>query len=210
MRLVKILSIAIVTSIAATALVSASSATASENTSLCKVNETPCAKENRPASVHLVAATVTFKIGMTTVLCLSSLVQATPEGIGLATAPSALGLNVTQWIWNNCGTNAAHDNCELKNERLPLLDALRTAANLGTIKMLFVEFLINCSGLHCVFGGKEISKFPLEGAGHQAGTGKGMFTATEVFLPLVSGFLCAEDALFTALYEPLENLYVST
>ena len=209
MRLIKLLGLGAAT-LAVVAFLNATTAMASEPTSLCRINEIPCAAKNRPAEVHLAAGTVTFTIGMVTVSCLGSLIQTTVEGSGLSTPPNPLGLKVTQWTWSNCGTNLG-ESCELKTAKLPLLDVLRTIPNLGTVKMLSLEISINCAFLHCVVGANEISKFPLEGALHQAATGKGMFSATGVFLPTISGLLCMEEGVeLTALFEPLEHVYIST
>jgi hypothetical protein len=210
MRLIKAFGLVAMAAIAAMAMLGAASAVASENTSLCKIHQEPCAEANRAKTVHFVAGTTVLKTSILTVLCLSSLVKGEVEGTGLATAPNPLGVKVTELLWNNCGSNTEHNNCEVKNLKLPLFDVLKTALNLGTAIALGPEVLVKCGeSLHCVYGGKEVKGFTVEGALHTTGAGHGMFTATELEVPFVSGFLCPSVSKWTALYEPLEHLFIT-
>lgn len=206
MRL-KVFSLAAVAAVAAMALV-ASSAMATGSTSMCKVNETPCAAGNQVKSLHMVAGTSVLKTSILTVLCLSSLAQVpitTTLGNPLKTGA------LTSLTWENCGSNAAHNNCTVTNLKLPTFDVLRTAAGLGEATALGAEVLVLCGeSLHCVYGGAAVTGFKVEGALHTAGAGHGMFTASELKVPKVSGFLCPAESKWTALYEPLEHVFLST
>jgi hypothetical protein len=48
--------------------------------------------------------------------------------------------------------------------------------------------------MHCVYGGKEVSGFTVEGALRREGSSHGMFVATELKVPFVSGFLCPSES----------------
>ncbi len=192
--------------VAAMALVGASSAMASESTALCKVNEEVCASGNQVKAIHMV--TVGEPLLHTNILdvrCLSSLAQATVGALG--TAPTAQVATVTSLTWTGCGQgeNKTH-NCEVTTLKNPTFDVLRTAPNKGTAIALNAEVLVLCSGfLHCVYGGKEVKPFTIEGS--SATAGNGMFTATKLSIPVVSGFLCPSTSEWTALYEPLEKIF---
>ncbi len=224
MRLIKTFGLAAIAAVAAMAFVGASSAMATGHTALCKTHEDPCAEANLVKNIHMQAGTTILKTSLATVLCLKSSAVAHAEHGGLSlllviehpsgeklTIIDPLGFQVLTLTWENCGTNAAHNNCTVTNLKLPLIDLLKTALNLGTATVLGAEVLVNCVGiLHCVYGGKEITGFNVEGALHTAGAGHGMFTANELSVPNVGGLLCPSTSKWTALYEPLEHIFGSS
>jgi hypothetical protein len=199
--------LAALAAVAAMAFVGGSSAMANGPSSLCKTHEDPCAAGNRATGVHMVAVGDTvLKTNVATVLCLGSLASGNTENGGLG---SPLGITMTAITWTSCGTTAAHNNCDVLTTKLGLFDALTTSLNLGTATALGTEVLVECDlaiDLHCVYGG-TVTGFKVEGAGHTAGAGNGMFTATELSVPKTGGFFCPNTSLWTALYEPLEKLY---
>ncbi len=230
---------AAVAAVAAMALVGASSAMASQSTALCTKNENPCKTkagleaekvatptENVVSSVHFVnigspELKSTFLGLPITILCLESLALGTVEGTGLATAPNPLGVSITELTWKKCGTNAEHNNCkEIKTLSLPLFDVLNTGENKGTAIALGptggtskTEVLVECTiagvTLHCIYGGTEIKPFSVEGA-LVGSSGHGMFTATNLVVPMISGKNCPAESKWTALYEPLVHTFITT
>jgi hypothetical protein len=206
-KLIKMFGFAALAAVVAMALVGATSASAKENTQLCKVHQEPCAAGNAPTSVHFVAGTTVLKTSIITVLCLASLVVATPLGLG--TAPTPQVLHNTEITWSNCGTNPAHNNCTVTTLAPGLVDLLKTALNLGTATVLGAEVKVVCGEiLNCTYGGAEVTGFTSEGALHTAGAGHGMLTASELTVPVVGGLLCPATSKWNALYEPLEHLYI--
>ncbi len=206
MRLIKMFGLAGLTVVAAMAFLGASSASANQSTALCKVHQEPCAANNLATSVHMVAGITSLKTSIATVLCLSSLVQGTPEPLG-----KPQGVTLTQVLWNNCGTNAAHNNCTVTTLKPGLIDVLKTALNLGTAEALNTQVLVFCDlfiDLHCVYGGASVKGFSVEGALHTAAAGHGRFIAKELEVPNVSGAFCPEKSFWTASYEGLEHQYI--
>jgi hypothetical protein len=217
-RLIKIFGLAAITAVAAMAFIGASSATAG-TTALCTANETPCADLNLASTVHLESVGSTVLLSSVTVLCLKSLAQGNVEvnaTTGKRLAASNLGVKLTALTWEKCGTNAAHDNCTVSNlGELALFDVLRTVAGLGTANALalnqtHVRVLVNCSGLHCIYGSPNVTGFTVESAGHNGAAHKGLFKAKGLTVPELSGFLCPNHSLWDALYESLTNLYITT
>lgn len=208
-RLIKMFGLAAVAAVAAMAFIGASSASAT-STALCKVHQEPCAEANLVKSIHMVANDPILETSIATVLCASSLAVAS---VGALAAPQKA--TVTTLTWTACKTvGSATENCTVTNLKLPVFDVLKTALNLGTAVALNPEVLVKCTNipifgeLHCVYGGPAVEGFSVEGALHLAGTGHGMFTATKLTVPKVKGFFCPETSKWTALYEPLEHIYI--
>jgi hypothetical protein len=212
--------LAALTAVAAMAFVGASSAMAKENTALCKVHQEPCAEGNLVSSVHMIALDPILETSLATVLCEESLALGAVEKNEktkkfLAAAPEPLGVNITELTWKNCKTTgSATNNCTVTNLKLPLFDVLKTALNLGEATALGAEVLVKCTNipligeLHCVYGGASVGPFAVEGALHKEKTGHGMFTATKLTVPKIKGTFCPETSKWTALYEPLEHLFI--
>jgi hypothetical protein len=127
-KFIKTFSLAIVAAVAVMAFVGASSAMAT-TTALCTVNEASCAEANQVKSIHMVNVGVGTLLNSTAdVLCLNILSEAEVLGLG---APQTIHTKVLKF--ETCGTNAAHNNCEVTVETLPLLSLLKTGANIGTL-----------------------------------------------------------------------------
>jgi hypothetical protein len=214
MRLSKIVICGVLAAVTMAILASAAMA---EGTSLCKVKEDPCAAGDQVFWVHLVSGTVVVETSLMTVLCLSALAVIGNGGFGETLVSGGFPIHyVTQeFTFSNCGTNATHDNCSMKNlSTIGLVDLKKTAANLGSAEALRAEFLVSCTVMgipvDCVFG-SNMGPIAVEGAGHTGFSGNGMFTFSKVPVPkLGGGILCPEKASLTALFEPLEKIYVSS
>jgi len=207
MRLIKMLGLAAVAAIAAMAFLGASSAAALP-TSLCKEasESLECPAGQRAHEFTMAAGTTVLKTSLLTVLCLGS------KGTGVVTSANNLGtplqVEVTSLAWESCGSNAEHTNCTVENVALPTFDVLKTEADLGEATALGASVHVTCSGLNCYYGGAAVGPFVVESSGHTEGSGKGMFTASELSVPKVKGFLCPKESFWTALYEPTEALWL--
>lgn len=210
--------LAALAAVAAMAFLGASSASATSS-ALCVLHEEPCLtkhqlelakaenpKENVISSVHMTAGITTLQTSVAKVLCLSSLAQGTVGALG---SPQKVTIAASGLTWSNCGTNAAHTNCIVTTLEGGTIDLLKTALNLGTGTILGSEVLVACDlliDIHCVYGG-EVEGFGLEGAGHTASAGNGMFNANAVEVKRIKGAFCPEESKWTALFEPLTALY---
>jgi len=208
MRLVKILGLTIVPAVAAMAFLGPSSAMATFSTSLCYEESTSleCPAGQRVHEFTMSAGTVYFKTSLLTVLCLSSKMKSLVESQNNLDNP--LQVKVAELTWENCGSNADHNNCTVTNEKLPLFDILKTGADLGTATALGPEVHIVCSGLNCYYGSAVVEGFVIESALHTGGAGNGMLTVPQILEPHVKGFLCPKTAHLEALYEPTEALWL--
>jgi|SRR5690349_10278822 len=183
----------------------ASPAAATESTSLCKVNESPCASANQVKTVHMTGS-MELKSTAFTILCLSSLLTAeTESGLG-----HPLGLKVTGLIFSACGTTSAHNNCTLKAVILPLFDLLKISLNYATASVLNLGVQLGCGEfLKCGYEGEGAS-WEYQGALREFATGHGMLSSTEWPLAKTEGLLCPAESKWTGLYEPLEHVYVGS
>jgi len=204
-KLIKMFGLAAIAAVAAMAFVGASSASATLNTLLCKTHTEPC--NSLPASVHFVAGTTVLKTSIVTVLCLGSLVVATPLGLG--TAPARQVFHNTALTWTACGTNVAHNNCTVTTIKPGLVNVLRTALNLGIALVEGAEVKVVCGEvLSCTYGGPTVGEFAVEGALHTAEAGHGKLSANELTVPVVGGLLCPATSKWTASFEALEHLFL--
>jgi len=220
MRLARTLGTAAIAALGALALLGAGSAAADEDTALCKVHEEPCAEANlvKLLDFHLTEGTVGELLNDTAdTLCLEVLGTAHIHEPYLAEAPDPLGATVLL-EFDDCGTNAAHDNCTWKVIEDPLMVILKTALNLGVLSGTSAQpgvINLQCSILgfpvNCDYSWEEL-QFPIEGALHQGDkTGHGMITATETPAKLteaLGGLFCPENSTLDGLLEPLEHVYI--
>ncbi len=127
----KTLSLAAIAAVAAMAFVGTSSVMA-EETALCSVSQSPCEEGNLVTSVHAeLASEASWELitGSVDILCLSTLLGASALEPG---APQAI--DITSLTYENCGTKASHENCEIESAGYPhAAELLRTAENLGSI-----------------------------------------------------------------------------
>jgi hypothetical protein len=94
-----------------------------------------------------------------------------------------------------------------------LADLTLTAAGLGTAVALDAEVLVECNiflTLHCVYGAKKSAASPLKAHYNGGAAGHGMFKANGVVVPNISGAFCPDETTWTALFEPLERVYLSS
>ena len=183
------------------------SSASATSTTLCRVHEDPCKSGNIVTSVHAEAGISTLKTSIATVLCLWLLDVEEITGPSLA---SPLTTTVNSVAYGNCGTNASHTNCSITALTGGGFSLLKTALNLGTGTFKGVETLVTCDlliDIHCVYGG-TVSGFAVEGAGHSAGAGNGMVTASNLEVSRIKGSFCPEEARLTELGEPLAAIYL--
>lgn len=209
MRLIKAFGLTAITAVAAMAFVGASSAMAA-NTALCKVNESPCAEANQVKTLHAVTTEepTLLPIGFgTNIKCLSSLTKVNVLALG---APQ-VG-HIEELVWTHCYRVDNGNLCEVVNELLGLLKALRTAANLADVESEGTSVLVRCGFLiHCTF--KTIAGSKLHGLGAVAGGIKGHLTATEFKLETDNAHpvgICPNESRWDALYGASENVYITS
>jgi len=219
-RLMKTFGLAALAALAAMAVLGAGTASADEDTAVCKVHEEPCAEENlvKLLDFHLTEGEIGELLNDTAdILCLEVLGTAHIHEPFLAEAPDPLGA-VILVEFDDCGTNAAHDNCTIKSEEDGLAELLKTALNLGVLAgtagqpgVVNVQCTILGFPVNCDYSGEEL-EFPVEGALHKGdSTGHGMLTATETPAKLteaLGGFFCPENSTLDGLLEPLEHVYI--
>jgi hypothetical protein len=205
MKALRNLGFSLTVALVAICFAGSSLAIATESTSLCKINESPCASGNQVKTVHMTGS-MELKSTALTVLCLSSLLTAeTEQGLG-----HPLGLKVTGLIFSACGTNSSHNNCTLKAVVLPLFDLLKISLNYATASVLNLGVQFMCGELiNCVYEGGGAS-WEYKGALLEFGTGHGMLSSAEWVLAKKEGFLCPAESKWTGLYEPLEHVYVGS
>jgi len=204
MRIGKTIGLAFVAAVAASAIAGASSASAT-TTELCKVHQEPCQAANHWAEIHVIS------VGKTKVITSIATVECTGlfKASLLALASPQIAHEVEN-VSSECTAGEA-GACEVTTTALGLYRLLKTVLNLGTVSTGGRRFKVKCgSFLNCEFAEDE-TEAPIgtiEGAGHQAGSGHGMFNIGPRTLKKVEGFLCPSSAKFAALYEPLADFYV--
>jgi len=189
------------------AFVGVSSALAEGSTAVCETHTAAtCASPVSLVTFHQ-TGTSTLVLGSTTILCLSGNLEGHVEG-GFTHLANPLGIEVLILDFSQCGTNAAHSNCEVTATKKGLLDLLKTALNLGTATYLGVNLLVKCIGIECNVGGSEIKGFELIGALHTASAGHGLVIANNLSMPTSGTFCPSGVAHWTAKFEPLVHLYL--
>jgi hypothetical protein len=199
------LGLVIATVVAAVTALGASIAMAEGSSALCTKNVTICPPSQQVGGIHAEAGVTEIEIGMTTVLCLSSLSEGAIESANLA-APLKMKIEIL--TWNKCGTTAAHNNCEVSNIHLPLFDILQEKIFWnGEITVLGWELKVNCSNifLNCVYGGNEIGPFGFSNPGFLPING---FFGIKASMPLVSGKSCPSTAAWSGEYKSLKELWL--
>lgn len=209
MRLVKMLGLAVVSAIAAMAFVGASSALATQNTALCKIDETPCSAENRWTELHAIAVNPTLLVpNQPNITCNESLAKATVLGLG--TAPNAQIAHLTALTWTHCLRNEVV--CEVETRLLGLFKILRTAVGLAEVASEGTTVLVKCGAfIHCSYKTPAASR--LHGLGAELPTHAGLLSA-EAFKvekdnahPVI---ICPNEAFWDAKYQPLEDVFITS
>ena len=222
----KMLGFAALAAMAAMAFLGASSASAKYSSVLCLEKEHVCSEKNSVELkvIHLTqsAGSIGTLHGLTplfNVLCLNVLALGETLHLGeldeLAEPPvrEQYEIHLTKLDFTNCGTNATHNNCEIKSLVLPILLSLLTEElengsgnGWGTLTKLNGETLVKCNlpligTIDCIYEGKGTT-FKAENTG-----ARGMVTANGVALKKTagSGFCSAESTITQGLLEPLPS-----
>jgi hypothetical protein len=211
------LGLAVVSVIAAMALVGASSAMAG-NTQLCKldVGDAACPAGEAFTSIHtidplakLLAHESFFGIHRE-ILC-QALFSGTVLGLGTNTSQIIHG-SFTYTLPHStsgfCFEDETNEHCEeITDLHGGLLKVLRTASELGTVIGEGFEVLVECAGLHCIYEAEGLEGHALGPL--LVGTGNGQITITEQSVKKVSGFLCPTTSKLWTTQVPLEATYLA-
>ncbi len=195
MRSVKILGLAALAALVATALAGVSSATAS--TALCKVDENPCAKANQVTEVHFVAEPVLIHTSTMDYEC-DALLSATVGELGETQVLTAQSL-----VYSNC-----NQGCARTVKKLGTLSLQRTEAETAKIKGSGFEIYVQCSGqIDCTYAFNGLNGTAL---GALLTSDNGHLRFEEATLEKIGGFLCPLVATLSGLFEALQAFYVES
>jgi hypothetical protein len=202
MRLIKMLGLAAVVAVAATAFIGAPSASA-ESTALCKANESVCAEKNTFSAGTVVSLSFVEGVFETTVgnfKCEAG----HAEGKTSSKLSSPLEIKIESASVEGCGV------CSVTISTLGTLLLLKTASNLGEVIVHGVLAKASCGGiLNCSYVGGLVA---LHATGLNGST-PAMLTASKLEMKSEGGFLCPEKATKTALVNMKangENFYISS
>lgn len=196
MKLIKLFTLTGLAVVFIAALVGPSSAMA-ESTALCKADESPCASANQVKHVHYVAKGILVETSIMNYEC-DALLLADALGLG---APQVLHGSL---VYSSCNQGCTRTEISAGG----LFKVLRTGNETAEVVGEGTEILVQCGGgLHCVYDLEGITG-QIEGPLLAGGNGKLTFARTA--LHKVSGLLCPKEAYLTALFTPLEALYVKS
>ena len=211
MRLTEMFGLAALAAVAAMAFLGASSAMAELPTTLCEEgSETLTCPEGKQAKSFTMLAKTTTLLASLEILCLHSSAKVTVEGETLTPAGTRLAVQLSELQFKECArvSTGGHSDCTVTVLKQPLLQVLKTKANLGTAKVnpaAPAEINVKCgSFINCTYS-ETTKPLTVESAGHTEGAGRGMLTASKVEVAKGKGFLCPASAEWDALYEPLEG-----
>ena len=204
MRLVKMFGLAALAAVAAMAFLGASSASANQNTALCKTHTalTCSSFYGEKDTIHLLNTEVAKLLSdLVDVLCLT--VLANVKSLGLATAPAGLLVH-GKFTYAGCGTTANHNNCTVTEEAEALFDLLKTGLNEGTGTGLAGQAHVVCKN---IFGFIEIDcKYNASGLAPEfLSNSHARITEQEVELTDGTGF-CPDESFVDGLLKPLTNV----
>ena len=154
MRLIKTIGLAAMLALTAMAFVGASSATATQSTTLCKINQLPCLAGNQYGVGTKFLATLypnTTALLLSSVLtvhCLSSDINAKIVTAALVAAPNPLLSQIESISFTDC-----HNGCTVAQVKVGHLGILKLSPGLGDAfpNGLASRALVNCSFIHCVY-----------------------------------------------------------
>ena len=204
MRIGRTVGLAFAVAVAASAIAGASSAMAT-TTELCKVHQEPCQAANHWTEIHVVS------VGKASIITSIANVECNAlfKAMLLALASPQIA-HETANVWTECAIKEG-SACKVTQTALGLYRLLKTVLNLGTVATAGRRAKVECGAfMNCEYGEEE-TETPIgtiEGAGHQAGSGHGMFNIGPMPLKKIGGFLCPATAEFRALYEPLADFFV--
>jgi hypothetical protein len=140
--------LAALAAVAAMAFVGATSASATFDTQLCKVDSGLLCSEPQ-THVHnvLVPGTVGELLAGIDVLCLGVLAENEALGLG---KPQVI--HTTTLTFSGCGTGSLHSNCTVTVQEQPLSHLLKTGVNAGVLVNLSGRTRLQCTGgIDCVY-----------------------------------------------------------
>lgn len=195
MKPVKMLGFAVVVALIATALIGASSASAS--TALCKVDENPCAKTNQLTEIHLVAEPVLIHTSVMDYEC-NALLSATVGELGEAQTLTAQSLTYT----------SCNQGCTRTVNKLGKLTLERTEAETAKLTGSGFEIHVQCSGqIDCSYAFNGLNGTAL---GALLTGDNGHLRFEEATLEKIGGFLCPTVATLSGLFVALQAFYVES
>ena len=194
MRLMKMFGLAVLAAVAAMAFVGASSASANQSTTLCKINQLPCASTNQwPTGTGLVGTSVGTALLLSDIVTVHCNSTASGKITSAALAKPLVGTLVPSFTGCKTGSGT---NCTVTTSSGTML-LLKTGPGVGTATVHNVlarvqcGFFIDCS---YVSDGVELEALSLSGA-HPA-----LLHANGVELQNEGGFLCPDESFWDALY----------
>jgi hypothetical protein len=205
-KLVKMFGFAALLAVTSMALMGASTATANENTILCKVHVEGCEDlEQQVKHVHMIAKNSTLLANFVvpvTVTCEEALALVEILGLGKPQIGHFLSL-----LWSGCETTSGEE-CDVETLSPPgLVLVLKTALNLGTVQAHDTEVNVDCGALiNCTYGG--LPTLIAEGALHNPDHLEGVVRANNLPVEQTGGILCPPTANWHAEFLPLEKIYI--
>lgn len=201
MRLVKKLSFAAIAAAASMAFVGLSSAQANGSTALCNNTSLPC---NSVYTGHLeLLSTIVQFLGVADITCLHSKLLGNALGLG-----SPQVTHIEEMTLSSC------ESCSINViDKTGLATTLKTAPNLGTYTSEGFAVLVECIGVHCVWGGLPEGVHVKGGSVTLSGTGLATIVVNKVELRRLSGgFFCGSNVFMDATYTLLlpHALFISS
>ena len=195
MKPIKMRGLATLAALTAMAFVGASSAMAG-STSLCEVEESPCASGNRITHAHYESLDHIFYLSFVTAEC---------ESLFLGDAlNSGLGAPV---IFHGNYTYVCLEECTMTEENGPgLMEFLRTASELAVAGYRVLVHVV--CGLNCRYDGEGLTAHALGPL--LSGMLRGEVVLEEQEVHKESGLFCPSTGNLDFLVEPLVHTYIST
>jgi len=196
---IKKVGLMLVTAVATMALIGVSSAMA-ETTALCKADESPCKEANQVTEVSFEANN--------NISILSPLEGGYGYECNAALSATVSQLGETQTLTAQSLTySSCNKGCTRTTEMLGTFTVLKIGVEKAEIVANEFTVKVSCSGFsNCVYASEGLTG-TLKG---DLLTENGHITYFEAPLKLVSGVFCPKEALFDALFESTEPIYVSS
>jgi hypothetical protein len=207
MRLIKILGLAAISAVVATALMGASSAMATFDTALCKEASAnlACPAGQLTTEFHLAAKNTKVLTSVANFICAETLLKGTV--LGLAKAPEPQVGHLTEFTFKECKTESG-TTCNFHSVLLGLILILKTGQDVAKVEFDNTSLEYECGiYIDCAYGGEPI----LQALSASLPTHAGLLHANGVVLgedPAHSDGICPSVAKWDALYEFLEDVYI--